>query len=334
MIDWLTLKLPRECLGLEAYGVLEDRAGRVMAINPDGTIAWRCVMRESVRSDSHQLVVHANGLDVVLMGSPARVVHSHNVFGSGDIRSCALDMIAFASQHTGVTLPIDLSLWRCSRTDVTENYDLGSAAEVRQALLFLRSAEGGRYQVRTSSESVYWSVQSRVRSAKAYHKGPHLLYLWRKNLCDATEWEREAAQRLLRLELSLKSEWWRREPRPWYEWTQAQFGGVFDAFFSKLVGSVEVVEMDMLLGRFEKVAATKGQALAAYRTWSLVKSVGAAETSASMPRPSWYRHRKIMFDAGLSFADLQAGNVVPLRRRPIVLGQPVRSWGDLGRIAA
>lgn len=334
MIDWLTLKLPREAISDGAYEILQARAGRVMAINPDGSIAWRCVMRESIRSDSHQLVIHADGREVVLMGSPARVMHAHNVFGSGDIRECALNMISFASRHAGVILPAILSAWRVTRADVTENFDLGSSAEVRQALMCLRHSEGGRYQVRTTSESVYWSVGSRVRSAKAYHKGPHLVYLWKKNLVECTEWEREAAHRLLRLELMLKSEWWRRESRPWYEWTEADLSAVFDTFFGKIVGSLEVVEMDGLLKRFEAVASSKGQALGAYRTWSLVRAIGAAEAQASMPRATWFRHRKIMFDAGMSWSDLQAGNVLPLRRRPIVLDVPVRSWADLGGIAA
>ena len=121
---------------------------------------------------------------------------------------------------------------------------------------------------------------------------------------------------------------------PWYDFTETQLDRHHADYFSNFIKEVEVVEMDRLLESLEKVASSKGQARAAYRTWSLVKSIGMREAEASMPRRTWYRHRKLLFDAGLSWADLQRANVVPLRRRPILLGEPVRSWEELESCAA
>jgi len=297
-------------------------------------LKWERTARETIRSDSHQLVVDVAHTDFYLHGSPARVVEGHNVFGSGDPVQCALAMIRFAALHTGISLPEDVTLWRVTRMDVTQSYDLGSPAEVRQALSYLRQSEGGRYQVRTASETVYWSRDSALRSGKAYHKGPHLRYQAKKRQVEVTPEEIGLADRLLRLELSLKSQFWReRSGRAWYEYSEDELEAIHTEFFGRLIGKVEVVEMDSLLERFDRVAPTKGQALAAYRTWSLIRVVGVREAEASMPRATWFRHRKVMFAAGLTFADLHAGNVVPFRRRIIELGKPVRSWAEVARAA-
>ena len=50
---------------------------------------------------------------------------------------------------------------------------------------------------------------------------------------------------------------------------------------------------------------------------------------ASMPKTTWYRHKKIFTDAELSWGDLATGQIVQFRRRALVLEQPVQSWDDL-----
>ena len=328
MIDWLTLKLPITALDGKARSVLEGQNGRLIKLSKEGEIEWQTPAREVVRSDSHQIAVLVASF-VELSGSPARVTGGNNVFGCGDMRTCADAMMTFVEAQLGASLPHDPALWSVTRIDVTHNYDLGSAAEVRQALAYLRHSEGGRFQVRTSSESVYFNAGSRHRSGKAYHKGAHARYQQKKGQALFNPLELDLADRLLRLELSLRSKWWHECVTPWYDFTETQLDRLHADYFSNFIKEVEVVEMDRLLESLEKVASSKGQALAAYRTWSLVKAIGMREAEASMPRRTWYRHRQILFEAGLRFADLQRSNVVPLRRKPILLGEPVRSWAEL-----
>jgi len=330
VIDWLTLKIPLDQVPEQALAEFRAKAGRVLCIDGHGEKLWEKVARQSVRSDSHQLVVDLAGDAFILHGSPARVVYANNVFGSGDPIQCALDMIRYASKHTGILLPLDVTKWKCTRIDVTQNYDLGSGAEVRQALSYLRQAEGGRYQVRTASETVYWSQNSALRSGKAYHKGPHLKFQFRRNQASAQEHEFLLADRLLRLELSLKSQYWReRSLKAWHQYTQTELEQIHSEYFAQFVGKIEVIEMDNLQDQFRKAAKTSGQGMAAYRTWSLIKSIGMHEARDSMPRATYYRHMKIMKAVGLTWADFQAGNVVPLRRRTIELGKPVQSWQEM-----
>jgi hypothetical protein len=219
--------------------------------------------------------------------------------------------------------------WRITRVDVTQNYSFGSAAEVRQALAYLRQFDGGRYKLDTRrGETVYWSPGSQLRSGKAYHKGPHLVYQRRKGQAQVSDDEIAMADRLLRLELQLSGGWWGRRRRAGEKQWSVDLSAEFAGYWGGLIGSVEVTNMNEL-ELLEGVSPSKGQALAAYRTWGLVKMLGHREASASMPQSTWYRHKKILFDAGLGWGDLATGTVVPFRRTALVLDRPVTSWAEV-----
>ena len=334
MIDWLTLKLDAERFPPGLRERLQGLHHRLVAISKDGEIMWDAPMREVIRSDSHQVTVHlGHGLEI--SGSPARVLYSSNVFGKGCPVECAKDMLQFVSRVIGVTaLPQVVQQWRVTRWDLTQNYDLGSAAEVRQALSYLRLAEGGHLQVRTASESVYWGAGSRLRSGKAYHKGPHVRYQVKRNQVVMDAGDVSLCDRLLRLELSHRSQWFReRAGKAWFEFSEAELEVMHREYFGQVIGKIEVVEMDRLRDEFMRLARTPGRGLAAYDTWCRVRIQGVREVQDSMTRSRWYEHKQVMFAAGLTWADLRSGNVVPLRRRTIELGRPVRTWDELRRAA-
>lgn len=336
VIDWLTLKIDGTLLSSDAVSALRGLAGRIMKVDRDGVIEWQTVARENIRSDSHQVTVCMAG-ELTVCGSPARVTDRLNVFGSGDIRACARSMLDFVSTRVCVPLP-PLESWRVTRADITHNFDLFSAANVRAALMALRHAEGGRYQLRTTSESVYWSVKSKYRSGKAYHKGPHLIYQRRQGTADPTDEEIELAQRLLRLELSLRSQFWHElAQKAWYEFEEAELDALHEGYFANLVGNVEVTEMCDLQQRCIDAAIsmgkTEGRGKAAHAHWCLMRAEGFERAKDLVARRTHYQHLKVLRAAGLSWADFQAGRVVQLRRTPLVLAQPVRSWDDLRRVA-
>lgn len=332
MIDWLTLKVDAMDLPVATVETLRSRSGRVIRLSPEGAIEWEIVARESIRSDSHQVMV-AMGGELSISGSPARVMQASNVFGSGDPIECARAMLAFVRRTCQVQLP-DFQSWRVTRMDVTCNYDMGGLPQVREALMCLRHAEGGRYQLRTAAESVYWSVRSQLRSGKAYAKGPHVQYQRKKGQCELSESEVKAAERLLRLELSLKSQWWReRAEKKWWEYSEEELEQEHEKYFGPLVGGTEVIEMGSVRQKVIEAAlalgSTEGQARAAYLYWLTIQQVGFETARAETNKRTHYRHVKLLRAAGLSFSDFQARRVVALRRRPLVLAQPVRSWHEL-----
>ena len=83
------------------------------------------------------------------------------------------------------------------------------------------------------------------------------------------------------------------------------------------------------LDRIKQVAPTEGQALAAHRTWCVIRSIGHQAARESMPKATWFRHKRILADAGFSWADLAAGKVVEFRRRTLVLERPITCWDDI-----
>ena len=327
MIDWLTLKVDACELGAEQISRLRSMAGRVIKISPEGVVEWETFARESIRIDSHQVTVQI-GADLTLHGSPARVMGSNNVFGSGDPRQCAAAMIGHVARELVMLLP-RLEIWRCTRMDVTHNYAMQDLASVRQALMCLRHAEGGRYQLGTQADTVYWSSRSNMRRGKAYAKGPHLQRQVKRGEAQSSEMELALSERLLRLEVSLRSQWWREQSvKPWHEYSEGELDELHQRYFEPLVGKVEVMHMKDVQREVEEAAKqlgmSEGRAASAYRHWCAIQAVGFEQAKGLVARRTHYQHVKLLRHAGLSWADFQARGVVPLRREALVLSQPGR----------
>jgi II/X family phage/plasmid replication protein len=365
MIDWLTLNCLLESFpdmtpvveyrrSLPHILKVDPRNGAVEAVMYDdqgevqigGSVEWCTPVYESIRSDTHQVTIRVMGDRVQVFGSPARSMgYTHNVFGSMDIVACAQAHIRVAQDHLPFELPA-LDFWFPSRIDITRNYDMGGHPEVKQALVWLRQADGGRLKVNNKyAETVYWNEKSPLNSNKAYSKGSHLEYQIRKGQVEIAAQELEYAKRLLRLENKRCHEWWRRfrqTGRDWKTLTEAELFKLHSDAFEVIIGkdSIEVAQMDSVLDRLKEVIDAKtgkpisdGQALAAYRTWGLIKMVGCEEAKASMPVRTWHHHKNLLFLAGLAWADFSAGNIVPFRRKVLVLGEPVTSWDYFKRAA-
>ena len=337
-LDWVTARLERaDCSDWWGWRILSTWGERIVRYCPKtGEVIWETDAWESVRSDSHQIAVRVQRDAIWVQGSPGRVM------GDGDTvfaESVGLDLITAVTAMIGFVatrlfcgrLP-EARIWRVSRVDVTENYQLGSLADVRVALATLRGTEGGRYRVsQQAGDTVYWSHRSRLRSGKAYAKGPHLRYLKRqKNYTgrDYSESEILNAGRLVRLELSLRSQWWRDRAGPWWMVTPERLIAEHDDYFGRMIGSGEIAMVSTdWVDKCIEVADTEGKGRAAARTWAVIQSIGWQAARESMPRSTWYRHLRILRDAGLSDSDISAGRVVGLRRSIHLV--PVTSWRDL-----
>ena len=330
LIDWMTLSTDASLLDPQTVAKISSGQDKIMRVSPEGEVRWAMPCRANIRSDSHQITVRI-GSYLDIQGSPARTKGTRdNIFGEANPVNAFLDMVQFLSNTLEVPLPCNPTCWRLTRLDVTGNFDLGSLANVRQALNYLRHVEGGRYQVKTEAETVYWAKSSRLRAGKAYAKGPHMRHLAEKGHADLTPDQLSLVDRLLRLELRLGGQFWReRAVQQWYRWSSEQLYEQFTAYFGQFIGKVEVVEVDDLLDELMKVAPTPGLAKAAYRTWALIQSHGVEKTRGLMARRTWYVHKRLLEQCGVSWADFHHRALVPFRRKTIVLSDPVRSWEDL-----
>ena len=330
LIDWMTLSMDASLLDSQVVTKIAGGQDKIMRISPEGEVKWVMPCRANIRSDSHQITVRI-GSRLDIQGSPARTKGTRdNVFGEATPVNAFLDMVQFLSNTLEISLPCNPTCWRLTRMDITGNFDLGSLPNVRQALNYLRHVEGGRYQVKTEAETVYWAKSSRLRAGKAYAKGPHMRYLVKKGQVDLTPDQLFLVDRLLRLEMRLGNQFWReRVAQRWYQWSSEQLYEQFTAYFGQFIGKVEVVEVDKLLDELMKVAPTEGLAKAAYRTWLLIQSHGVEKAQEFMAKRTWHLHKRLLKQCGVSWADFHHRALVPFRRKTIVLSDPVRSWEDL-----
>lgn len=335
LIDWVTARVPVLDMDPDSMARLLALNDRVMRIDPaTGEIRWQTAAWDSVRSDSHQIAVRCMS-EFWMQGSPARVLGDGcSVFGSGpsaalDLLGCVDAMRQFVSRRVGVILP-SADQWIVSRVDVTGNLLLDSLEDVRQALAILRECEGGRYRVsQQAGDTVYWSHRSKLRSGKAYAKGPHLRYLGKQRTYTGrtyTDADTALASRLLRLELKLGREWFQR--REWKQVDAKVLCAEWEGYFNRMIGGAEMKSDGDLRERIEAAAKTKGQGKAAYGCWLLIQSEGWERARAATARTTWYRNLEVLRAAGLGDADISSGRVVPLRRK-VIEARMVRSWDEL-----
>lgn len=349
LIDFLTAKIDLEKLAPATVKTLMGWGDRICRYNlATGEVVYETGAWDSVRSDSHQVTARVGSDSLYVQGSPARACGDGcAVFGSGparelELRGCLRAMVGHLCAELELTLPLEPRLWSVSRVDVTANLELDSLADVRAALAALRNVEGGRYRVdQQAGDTVYWSRRSRLRKGKAYAKGPHLRHTMKRRREDEptgrvySPGEIEAADRLLRLELTLGAQWWReRAPGHWWEVTADHLVAQWRAFFERMLGTTELDMTDQtsVLRRLTEVAPTERQAQAAYATWLFIKEHGWQRARDHFKRPTWYRHLGMLRAAGLGDADISLGRVVPFRRS-LIECRMVESWADLQRAA-
>lgn len=336
LIDWVTVRIPLENCSeavRKAAQLIGDRIQRFCPVS--GEMRYETQAWDSIRSDSHQISMRAT-TDLWIQGSPARIMgNGCAVFGSGasaalDLRGCVDRMIAFVTDYIAAGSLPPGDRWIVSRVDVTGNLMLGSQFEVAEALAILRNCEGGRYRVsQQAGDTVYWNNKSKHRSGKAYAKGPHLAYTMKKP--DYTGYsysplEIQAASRLLRLELSLKREFFSRND--WRQLTPSDLTKEWRDYFDRMIGGAEMSNETDLRQKIQQAAPTEGQGKAAYGCWCMIQSQGWEKAKNCHTKTTWYRNLKILRAAGLGDADISAGKVVALRRR-VIEAQLVSDWSQI-----
>ena len=341
LIDWVTAKLPERHLSDETLNALRGFGARVMKVGGDGNIEWECSAWESIRSDSHQVAFQVGAGEIRIQGSPARIMGDGcTVFGSGaaaalDLPGCVHRMAAFVRQTIGSDVNVPPRFWQVTRVDVTENLVLDSLEQVREALKVLSGVEQGRLKVsQKAGDTVYWQHRSRYKSGKAYAKGPHLRYLLKRKTYTGrtySEGELQKAEKLLRLELSLKRDYWRKQCEvEWWEMKPNELRAEWKNYFGDMLEGDEI-QTDDLRERLRAIADTEGQASSAYGTWLLIEGQGWERAKNATSKSTWYRNIKLLHKAGLNQVALSTGKVVLFKRksRPVMELESVDNWGQL-----
>lgn len=348
LIDWLTLRLP---ISAKTHPALFQRvasfAGHIVSCDSRGEVIWtkKSLDIDALRSDSPGLYWQLTGdgtSDVLVIGaSPASLEHGLNVWGSFDIKHCAQVLINHAAKALQSLLP-GFDQWQCRRIDVTANYALPDAVSVKTALsqLLITSGARRRPSSKGSGDTVYWNPSSDLSKGKAYHKGPQVLHLWKKNKLETLPENIDLLNQVIRLEHTRGAKWFRRlieNGRKWQDLTQQNLIDLHTEFFSPLIGiGIEVKNMErtqIVEAIMKANECTEQQARAAFNTYRSIRDDGYYTIKESMAKATFYRHQKMLRTAGITDAHLHTASIIPFPKVRFELARPVANWEDIRRAA-
>jgi II/X family phage/plasmid replication protein len=252
---------------------------------------------------------------LVVEGSVHKALMGHNVFGGPVDPQAALPWFVDELAHRlGVTLPPGDS-WEVLRADWAEAYELPSFEAVEEFIRGLNSAEFPRRGsvTRYGSESV--SSPGRTTTVKAYHKGPEFSSHDRRRLLSAGMPEaiiyglQDQANRILRLETSIKARKLSKDhqgQKPQVgQLTQDYLERVHDREIARLLKEAQT-DMNTVRTHLEvsrRLSRIYSPELAdrLLGTWFKLSALGEDHVKKSMSKPTFYRQKKQLIDAGCSW---------------------------------
>lgn len=165
-------------------------AGRVLSIEPDGSIAWEAVKALECRS-THETSIkfkssggNGEGLatEMLIDGNLSKFLQGHNIFGSLDVTALLAQTVeriySEHAQHFAQTSPLDLTLARIKKgdykikmLDINQLFDVGNDPSVEAWLHAAHMRARSRHGRSTRDKgTVYLGQSSRRWAMKFYNK--------------------------------------------------------------------------------------------------------------------------------------------------------------------
>ncbi len=130
----------------------------------------------------------------------------------------------------------------------------------------------------------------------------------------------------------------------WYDLTESDIKTMYRNFWQSRVGTgLKTMNIKEIKEKFENSAIElglkSGYGLKAFATWNLIKSIGHLNVyspnneNSLIAKRTFYVHKKIALNAGLTQADFQSGEVLPFSQEVINMVE-VDSWEQLKKMAA
>lgn len=271
------------------------------------------VMRGRWVDTGRSIELKASRPYLLLEGSVHKAMLGHNVYGGPEtlLEPCEW-LVSDVGDRLGVELP-EAAVWALRRADWSECYELPDYAAVEEYVWGLNSAEYPRRKViRYGRESIF--APGTTTAVKAYHKGPEfskhdhkrLRSIMQKTDLDGLQ---HYANKVLRWEVAVKPkklEALNDGEKPLVSEISAdQLRQLHHREVRRLVkeGEAEVKtvrkQKDVRDRLLEEYTPRKAGLLLG--TWHQLVTLGEHETSRAMKRPTFYRHRKELKDAGVSW---------------------------------
>lgn len=328
MIDWLTVKIEHRHNPINA--------GRVIAIQPDGSIEWETLKAATVKGSFESKIqvrstgdIDEQGRASILMvsGNPSKFMQGHNVFGSECVTSLLVETLNRIDSILGIGTVSRLSVASAvvSRIDFTKSLEFPALCEaqayIRQVGLRART-RNGRPMIK--GHTLTFQKSSRRWSVVVYSKGDEIkAHPLPENLPLKTQVQNEA-QKLVRVELRLRGlELEKLQMRTIQNCTPENL----NAAYRKYIGKIEMesntkVVTDVILSMTP-----------AYRSTYLLWKEGI-DLAATMKRATFFRHRKVLksygVDISVAFDQEATAEIIPIHR--IITGKPhsIPDWAIEG----
>lgn len=249
---------------------------------------------------------------LIIEGSVHKAIQGINICGGpADPRAAIRWYVAMVAAGFGVQLP-DGDEWEVMRIDVAECFDLGSYAACDEYLSLLRLAQFPRRMMSTHGNQTV-GFYGTTTAWKVYHKGPEFWKHDRKRMvpffdAGAMNFLQNYANGILRVETSIKLKKLQNDHHGVClvkNVTAAYVDAVWDQETEKVIRESE---QDMKTVRenhevrirlYEFYGQTKGGHL--YGTWLSLSAVGEKETRKGMTDPTFFRQRRLLMNAGVSW---------------------------------
>jgi len=284
---------------------------------------------------------------VVVECSLHKLLMNHNCYGGPcDIKKSIAYLVRFLEDVMYVKLP-HYEEWEVKRIDVAKIYHFKDKEICKKIVSNLRNSYYTRRKPRIYDTSVMFSGST--TSVKLYWKGPEFQkhdykrikkYIlrevdlsWNKDNCDLLQHKLamlqkqidqvlEKAYRIIRYECEIKP----RKLKEAFETDKVLVKMLEDEILHN-IADIELYKImreddnmsivrrsDLVLERLHQLYGTS-QANALYSTWTKLVQFGEGQTKETLSRATFYRHKKLLVEAGVSWlcsvANLKQFSVVP-----------------------
>jgi len=271
---------------------------------------------------------------IEIKASPAKIMQGHNVFGSDDLKLCALALIELLCETYPLCFSeLDQATWEVVEVDITYFSRLKDQRETHQFINALQNVSSGQTKSRTgySGTAYFGKKNSRLKSIKVYDKEGEVNEYLKKlekqgDTSDLMKFYTpeliEFTKGMVRWEVTLKKRWFERRKiptqltrfihqfNPINYWTEA----TKDIFKSLEGEEMRIIKDDKVKEKLRSKYPTinkntnnitYGKADSIYRTYRAIKSEGWQEALNSMSRATFYKHVNFIIDSGISKIYLQ-----------------------------
>jgi II/X family phage/plasmid replication protein len=326
-VDWITAILP-------CHHSSRLSSGKVLNVEPDGTVKWEVDKPLSVEgSYSSKIVLKTHSAmdletgqpcSVWFSGNPAKFLQGHNLFGHSDpvflTYHCFKKILSLVPELTPTAHELEsirLGYYQLNRIDLNAAFDLGSERSVGDWIHFAGVNGRTRHgRATTKKGTVYFGKTSRRWSLKFYHKPtelkahpPERIIPQAMILDQTSKLRAELTLRHLELEkLGLKVA---------ANWTNTVPTNVYNEYLSKLE-----LTPTMNLNHSEILAKLPNKLAGTYELWRQ-----GLDLTSRLSKATLYRHRKELLEYDVDIfsrpPEQQKSNVVPLIR--ILEAKPVNT---------